>query len=478
MENIFIESRPISIASFDNYKEATFLISVLDEPDLYGRIIPKESGELYHNTIVGYPLVAKLKTSLKGKPIDFGGHEKTIVKENGKKRSKFNTVAIGSFTESSVVPMELDGYEGEKNCIIAKCKLWVTRFPEYFKVFDKLWEEGNLKSSWEMTVSESEDNGENKILKIFEFIGAAALGKAHTPAVPGGGVIEYAELEKDIEADLAEALEKDICFLSKNESEKEDICLSNSNVDTNVKTEASTETAALTQWDLQKKIEAACCKALRLNQYDGYVAFWFPEDHVVWFAQYGRESELDYIACTYEVENDVVTISEHVDVRLTVKITEVNTVLAAKEKEIKELQAELTTKDEAIIKAGETVSGLNAKIAELEPYKEAAEQAEQKRIETEIAEHKESLKKNLLKTKLFTEEEVASAEIAELIEARNETAIKTLIADRYIASFDKNVGTPEVAEFTTEKPTATASLETDDSDESPTFIMRRFLKVD
>ena len=74
-ERIILERRPISIASYSNYKEAIFLISVLDEPDLYGRIIPKESGEKYCDTIIGYPVVTKLEKNIFGQPIDFGGHE-------------------------------------------------------------------------------------------------------------------------------------------------------------------------------------------------------------------------------------------------------------------------------------------------------------------------------------------------------------------------------------------------------------------
>ena len=40
-EHIILNSRPISIASYTNYKEAVFLISVLDEPDSKGRTAPK-----------------------------------------------------------------------------------------------------------------------------------------------------------------------------------------------------------------------------------------------------------------------------------------------------------------------------------------------------------------------------------------------------------------------------------------------------
>ena len=94
-ERIILESRPISIASYSNYKEAVFLISVLDEPDSYGRIIPKESGEKYCDTIIGYPVVAKLEKNIFGQPIDFGGHELIVKKtKDGKKKSYFNTIPI------------------------------------------------------------------------------------------------------------------------------------------------------------------------------------------------------------------------------------------------------------------------------------------------------------------------------------------------------------------------------------------------
>lgn len=111
-------------------------------------------------------------------------------------------------------------------------------------------------------------------------------------------------------------------------------------------------------------------------------------------------------------------------------------------------------------------------ISELQPYKEQIEKAEQEKIEAEIAEEKESLKKNLLKGGLFTEEEITKAEIAELIEARDKTAIYGLIAEKYIASFDKEE--TDVADKEEIVP-ATASLETNDVNESPVTFMRDFL---
>ena len=84
----------------------------------------------------------------------------------------------------------------------------------------------------------------------------------------------------------------------------------------------------------------------------------------------------------------------------------------------------------------------------------------------------------MLKGGLFTEEEIAKAEIAELIEARDKTAINSLIAEKYIASFDKEE--TDVAEDTETKVEenpmpATASLETDDVNESASSFMTKFL---
>ena len=80
----------------------------------------------------------------------------------------------------------------------------------------------------------------------------------------------------------------------------------------------------------------------------------------------------------------------------------------------------------------------------------------------------------MLKGGLFTEEEIAEAEIAELIEARDKSAINGLIAERYIASFDNEPIDGEGNDITT--TTATASLETfDEIEESPSDFMTKFL---
>ena len=223
-EKIKIEGTLLEVASYSNYKEATILVSVLDQPDLANRIITEEAGEEYYSTLIGYPLLAHLKKNIFGKPQDFGGHEMSeIIDENGKKKKKFNTIAIGSIVDAWIEERELDEYEGEQKCILCKSKLWTSRYPEYFKIFDKLWNNGKLSTSWELTATdvEEDDNG-NKIYKVFEYIGLALLGSAKTPCVPGAGVLQYAEVEENYEAELAEALEKDIANLDIENEEMED----------------------------------------------------------------------------------------------------------------------------------------------------------------------------------------------------------------------------------------------------------------
>lgn len=552
-ENFILNSKLLEVASYKNYKEATFLISVLDQPDLYGRIIPKDSGEKYASTIIGYPVVAKLKKNIFGQVSDFEGHGVIEVKsKNGKKKKKFTTTPIGVVMDAWTEIREVEGYEGEQECILCKTKLWSSRFPEYFKVFDKLWEQGKVQSSWELTATKVEEQGENKIYKVFEFIGNCVLGSGHVGAVPSAGVLEYAELE-NYETELAEALEKDMADLDIENEDKEDVdladktkkdtpvedtenkdlknpesvddseckkkketaecgvkkkktaCAEVDEDDAECKTkkkktscadteedaecnpkkkktscaeveepEKVTETASLTDCDLFRKINEACKKSIDCCW--GYISYWFPEEKTVWYKPDNAESQLDFKLFTYEVVDDEVSVSEPQDVKLTVSVADVNNEIAEKDNKIGALTAELEIKNDAVIKAGEKISKLNVEISELKPYKEAADKAEQERIDAEIAEAKETLKSNMLKNNLFTEEEISKPEIAELIEKRDEKEINNLIAQRYIASFDKETEvSADTASYEEDVESSVASLESDDIDEDPSVYMKNFL---
>lgn len=474
-EKIILKSSPISIASYENHKEAIFLISVLDEPDGYGRIIPKSAGEKYCDTILGYPIVAKLKKNIFGQPVDFCGHELVIEKtKDGKKKNKFNTIPIGSVIDVWIEEREVSGYEGTPNCILIKAKLWTSRFPEYFKVFDRLWEEGKISSSWELTANEVIQDGENKIYKVFEFIGNCILGSDRIPCVSEAGVLSYAEFT-DNETELNEAIAKDISLnidiahFNSKEKKEENFLDKKDKKSAVANPDVKTDIASLTEQDLFGEIDKKCRESLDCEW--GYIFYWFPEDHVIWYKPGNALTTLDYKVFTYSIKNDEVTVSNPVDAKLAMNLSTIDTALAEKDKKIEALVAENESKNQAVISAGEKINKLNLKIAELKPYREKVEKEMQEKIEAEIAEQKENLKKDMLKGGLFTEDEITKAEIAELIEARDKTAINNLIAERYIASFNKE---PVSEDIDINKP-AVASLETDDVPESPSAFMTRFL---
>ena len=201
---------------------------------------------------------------------------------------------------------------------------------------------------------------------------------------------------------------------------------------------------------MRKKIREAC--RAKLDKWC-WISVHFPVEKEVWLEVDGRESELDFVRMTYTVENDTITVSEPEEVKLTVSIAEVNTKIA-------ELEAEVSTKDEAIIKSGEEIARLKTEISELSPFKERVEQAEQERIENELKEKKDTLVSSITKSGLITKDEIeASEELKGYVDNLDEKSLKAILADRYIASLNDN--TTEISETQNEVETETASTNLD-----------------
>ena len=210
----------------------------------------------------------------------------------------------------------------------------------------------------------------------------------------------------------------------------------------------TTEVSQLTEWDLREKIGKPC-KA-KLDKWC-WIAYHFPVEKEVWLETEGRESALDYVRMTYSVENDVVTVSEPEDVKLTVSIAEVND-------KISNLENDIASKDDAIIKAGEEIANLKTEISQLTPFKEKFEIAEQERIEAEMNAKKETIIASITKSGLITKEEIESSEeLKGFVDALDEKSLKAVLADRYIASLSEN--TTEISETKNETETASTNLD-------------------
>ena len=442
-----------------------------------GVALDRNTIENWMSTLKNKPLVGKIKMRYDGE-YDFTGHnvrEVEKVDENGNKyrEVEFDTEAFGTFFDVAIETIN------DKEYIVASCEIW-KRFTKACEIIVNRIQEGSLSTSWEISVEKSTqgiiDGLMTKIIQAGRFIGHCLLGKNVSPAYDSSGLLEIASTNYDME--FAEALSQDILSqgLDKENEAKEENNLQ-SNIETQVAeenveetvvetpvadtTESSTETevtenkdetevSQLTEYDLRKKICEAC--RAKLDKWC-WISFHFPVEKEVWLEVDGRESELDFVRMTYTVENDTITVSDPEDVKLTVSIAEVNTKIA-------ELEAEVSTKDEAIIKSGEEIARLKTEISELSPFKEKFEKAEQERIENELKEKKDNLVSSITKSGLITKDEIeASEELKGYVDNLDEKSLKAILADRYIASLNDN--TTEISETQNEAETETASTNLD-----------------
>lgn len=442
-----------------------------------GVALDRNTIENWMSTLKNKPLVGKIKMRYDGE-YDFTGHnvrEVEKVDENGNKyrEVEFDTEAFGTFFDVAIETIN------DKEYIVASCEIW-KRFTKACEIIVNRIQEGSLSTSWEISVEKSIqgiiDGLMTKIIQAGRFIGHCLLGKNVSPAYDSSGLLEIASTNYDME--FAEALSQDILSqgLDKENEAKEENNLQ-SNIETQVAeenveetvvetpvantTESSTETevienkdetevSQLTEYDLRKKICEAC--RAKLDKWC-WISFHFPVEKEVWLEVDGRESELDFVRMTYTVENDTITVSDPEEVKLTVSIADVNTKIA-------ELEEEVSTKDDAIIKSGEEIARLKTEISELSPFKEKFEKAEQERIENELKEKKETIISSITKSGLITREEIEeSEELKGYVENLDEKSLKAVLADRYIASLsEKNT---EVSETKTEVETETASTNLD-----------------
>jgi hypothetical protein len=468
----------------------------------------RDTIETWMDTLKNKPLVGKIKLRSDGE-LDFSGHNMTVVTKtdddgNEYQDVEFLTDAFGTFTDVSIET--IDGIE----YIVATAEIW-KRFNRACEIIKRRVEEGTLHTSWEISVVDSikklVSGTTKKVVNTGRFIGHCLLSKDTTPAYQSSGLLEIASSNEDTE--ISEALSKDFIesFNIKNSSEKEDVDLKKDKVtevseevvnteenlevpvettdsaeittetdeitvEESISEEAeittdpveentdSVETSALTDRDLRMKLMESCEK--KLDTY-GWIAFHFPMDKTVWFEDYRRESELDYVLFTYEVtENDEITLSEPQNVSLTVNVSELNSTI--------------DTKNDAIVKASEEIQTLKTQISELSPYKEKFEKVEQEKIANEIAEKKQELISKYEKSGLITKEEFeTSEEIKAFVDTFNETALKEIVATRYMASKEK-----EVVEVSEEKETSqvipSASLVDDGVTEDKVAVMKQFLR--
>lgn len=442
---VVFSSASVELAEFKTYIELTSRLCWYGYPNANGALLPVEGAEEKAQTLVHQPVVAFYKKDALGRD-DLGGHQMSVDADGNVHHGTYS-VGVNTSVEVKEDTVEINGEEVTTPCLFATRRIW-TRHKNYVDAIKRLHKANKLTSSWEILVSSYHFDNGIKILEDYAFDADALLGSQVTPAFSCATTLSVAEEHEDPDTMLlAEALATDI-----NDNKEENRMAEN--MENQVPQENEAETASLTEWDLRKRISAAC--ALKCGKYC-WLAFHFPADKIVWVEYDGRETELDYYAFTYEVVEDEVSVSEPTAVKLAVVPTQVNEALASKDGEIAQRDGviaekdkliadkdeEISQKNETLIKANERIQSLESEISTLTPYKEAHEEAERQRIEAENAEKRKALAEKLSKSGLFTVEELESEEIKSLVENMDEASIKTQIADRFMASLEKPAETKE-----------------------------------
>lgn len=533
-EKICFSSKTIDIAEHENYLILTNRLCYYDDKNLNGVMLPykgyEESALECAKTLINMPVQAKYKKI--NNLDDLGSHEMHILPTG---EIEWGTESIGTHTNVEIKEETVTTVSGETKvlpCLFAQCRIW-KRNKNIVSAIKRLYEsENGLNTSWEISTTSYEYKHGTKILTEYEFIGNTFLGSTTTPAYNGTSKTLSLSALTEQELLVAEALSIDLSenqgktFDINENQEKEESILkkdenimlssgenveetntdevsANENTDTeNVeesngtesseetnkekdgevqedtdgkkdaddnddseckkkKSSVSTETSSLTEYDLRVKITQACREKFR----DWcWVSFMFPEERVVWCA-YDGESELDYLKFTYSVENDDVTVSDPEKVKLSVIPSQINNTIS-------ELNEQISSKDEIILKSSQTIAELNTKISELSVFKTKFEEAEQKRIETELSTKKEELISDITKTGLISKEEIeTSEELKGLVNNLDKRGLMSIIGERLLEQSSK---TDDNVETSTVKD-AHVSTNLNNEDTDAVSIMRRFL---
>lgn len=531
-ENICLASKTIDIADHENYIELTNRLCYYDAPNLNNVLLPyagcEEDALRCAETLVNMPLQARY---IKKKNMDdLGSHELTFDKD-GSANFNTASVGVHTkvwISEPETVTT-VQGETKELPCLYATARVW-KRHKNVVAAIQRLFSTPQgLNSSWEIATNEFNFSHGIKKLTDYEFLGNTCLGSDITPAYNGTSkTIAMASLEEqNAELLIAEALSQDLQDLessidnnekikeadilednkdllsseevkeeevsteevseqptaevneSANETETPKVEAETSETDEEEKEEPSeeptenpeepdedddkekaetseAEVSALTDYDLRQKLNRAL-DAISENLWINYL---FPEEHKFW-ARSWKMSELEYLEFSYSVEGDNVTLSEGVEVTLVASPKTINEVVA-------QYEAQISEKDDLILKSSEELTALKAEIAELSVFKSQIEEIEREKAEAEITAQREELIASVVKSGMITKEELeTSEEMKQMVAELDKKSLMSIVGERLAMSMAEKAETetkPEV-ETSTAKETVHVATNLNNDDE-------------
>ena len=497
-EKTFLTSSTIELSEDEENSQFLTLVNRIcyyDEPNLNSVLLPSDTAEECAQSLIDMPVYAKCRTNADGEPT-FGSHEVALDADG---ELFFDTTPIGVHTAVEIKDdtVDVNGKLETLPCLFATQKIW-KRNKNAVAAIKRLFAEGKLHNSWEIASYEYSFADGVKTITGYEFEGNTFLGYEFADPAYGKDA-KVVSLSQTDELMVAEALSRD---LIDQKSSKEDETLKKNQtsaqvepqVDPQVDPQATEPTvepaqvapveptvepaqaepqniepaqaepaepqpeepqgepvvASLTDWDIQRKIDEGARDLI-----DGWywVAYLFPEEHKALLRVEGGD-ELSYMQVSYVVnDDDTVTVSDPVDVKLSVSVSEINSKVA-----------ELT---DTIASLNQKVNDLTAEVETLTPYREAAQKAEHDAAEAKLRAYAEN-------SKQFTEEELQSEEMTKIFSELDESVLKMMIADRVVSAqaqqIQATVSAPQV------QLSNTSNLTVNEPSADGVSLMRAFLR--
>lgn len=497
-EKTFLTSSTIELSEDEENSQFLTLVNRIcyyDEPNLNSVLLPSDTAEECAQSLIDMPVYAKCRTNADGEPT-FGSHEVALDADG---ELFFDTTPIGVHTAVEIKDdtVDVNGKLETLPCLFATQKIW-KRNKNAVAAIKRLFAEGKLHNSWEIASYEYSFADGVKTITGYEFEGNTFLGYEFADPAYGKDA-KVVSLSQTDELMVAEALSRD---LIDQKSSKEDETLKKNKTSAQVEpqvdpqvdpqaTEPAVEpaqvapveptvepaqaepqniepaqaesaepqpeepqgepvVASLTDWDIQRKIDEGARDLI-----DGWywVAYLFPEEHKALLRVEGGD-ELSYMQVSYVVnDDDTVTVSDPVDVKLSVSVSEINSKVA-----------ELT---DTIASLNQKVNDLTAEVETLTPYREAAQKAEHDAAEAKLRAYAEN-------SKQFTEEELQSEEMTKIFSELDESVLKMMIADRVVSAqaqqIQATVSAPQV------QLSNTSNLTVNEPSADGVSLMRAFLR--
>lgn len=440
MERIKLHSDKVWISEQDKDPEILTLRILIStfQPNLNGVLLNRATIESWMDSIITKPLVAKIayKTDQSGKNqiADFTGHNvsvETYIDENGieNERIVFDTQAFGTIVSAAIE--DVDGQEG----IVVVAHVW-RRYYTATEIIERRIKEGNLNTSWEISVLDYEKKViGGQLVKVINrgiFSADTMLGNAYPPAFPTARILDVASEEND--AELCDALVHDAMSMNNqnpngNEVEKME---EEKNVDTS---EEGVNTGGI---EVGKEEETAA-------------------------------SHEETGAAEEQAKEEVTPVVEESVEKIDSVQSQLNDALS----QIEKLKTDISEKNSALIEVQKQINDLTAQVETLSPYKEAAEAAAREKAEAARKEAVAELRAYAEESGMVSNEEIASGEIAEMIESLKETDLKVLISDRIVAK-QKGVKSVETSQKIATKIKSEINFSEENS--NPYEALRSFIR--